>query len=139
MFLLFLPGLVLAFFTSCQLPPERLPLMPLPEDGPPLPFADAMTRARAQAMAGTEAFYVNRWGDLEDAARALEQTARFLPKATDIPAQHRDTLPVQAGDLGKDAVKLREAAKSRDVKTANDLLQRIHLKVRELRPEMNGG
>ncbi len=130
-----LPLVVLLLLVGCQLPPERLPLMPLPEDGPPLSFEETVTRARAQAMTGTEAFYVNRWGDLEDAARGLEQTARFLTKATDVPARHRDTLPVQAGDLGKEALKLREAAKTKDAKTANELLQRIHLKVRELRPE----
>ena len=128
-------GLFLVLLAGCQLPAERLPLMPLPEDGPPLTYAEAVARARAQAMAGTEAFYVNRWGDLEDAARGLEQTARFLLKATDVPAPHRDTLPVQAGDHGKDAVRLRDAAKTKDVKTANDLLQRLHLKVRELRAD----
>lgn len=131
----FLPGVFLLLLTGCQMPPERLPLMPLPEEGAPLSFADLVARARAQAMTGTEAFYVNRWGDLEDAARGLEQTARFLTKATEVPARHRDTLPVQAGDLGKEAMKLREASKAKDVKTANELLQRLHLKVRELRPD----
>ena len=130
-----LAGLLFLPFTGCQLPPERLPLMPLPEDGPPLPYGELVNRARAQAMTGTEAFYVNRWNDLEDAARGLEQTARFLTKAGDIPVRHRDTLPVQAGDLGKEAVRLREAAKAKDVKAANEALQRLHLKVRELRPE----
>ena len=128
-------GVFLLLVVGCQLPPERLPLMPLPEDGPPLSYADTITRARAQAMAGTEAFYVNRWGDLEDAARGLEQTARFLLKAGDVPVRHRDSLAVKAGDLGKDALKLRESAKARDVKTANELLQRIHLTLRELRAE----
>lgn len=130
-----LTAFFLLVFAGCQVPPERLPLMPLPEDGPPLPYADAVARARAQAMTGTEAFYVNRWGDLEDAARGLEQTARFLVKASDVPVRHRDTLAVQAGDLGKDALQLREAAKAKDLKTANELLQRINLKVRELRAE----
>ena len=132
---LLLGGLVLAMAAGCQMPPERLPLVLLPEDGPAMTFPDLMARARAQAMTGTEAFYVNRWGDLEDAARGLEQTARFLTKATDVPVRHRDTLPVLAGDLGKEAAQLREATKSKDVKAANELLQRLHLKVRELRTE----
>jgi len=120
---------------GCQLPADRMPLKPLAEDGPPLPFAELLTRARFQAAAATDAFYVNKWSDLEDAARGLEQTARFLPKATDLPAKHKDTLPVAAGDLGKEAVKLRDAAKAQDAKAANEALQRINLKVRELRLE----
>ena len=131
----FVPALFLLTFLGCALPPEQVPIKPLPEDGPPLPYADLVTRARAQATSANEAFYVNNWTDLEEAARGLEQTARFLGKATDVPARHKDTLPVEAGDLGKEAGKLRTAAKGQEVKPANDALQRINLKVRELRPE----
>jgi hypothetical protein len=115
--------------------PERLPLKLLPEDGPPLPYAELLTRARHQATTATDSFYVNRWEDLEDAARGLEQTAKYLAKATDVPPKQKDTLAVLAGDLGKEAVTLREAAKAKEVQKANDSLQRIHLKVRELRLE----
>jgi hypothetical protein len=126
-------GAFFALLTGCQLPPERMPLKPLPENGPALPYAELLTRARLQATAATEAFYVNRWGDLEDAARGLEQTARFLPKADDVPPKHKETLPVVSTDLGKEATALREAAQAKDVKIANDTLQRINLKIRELR------
>jgi hypothetical protein len=126
-------GCLLLAVAACQLPPERVPLARLPENGPPLPYAELLTRARAQATIATEAFYVNRWTDLEDAAKGLEQTARYLAKAEDVPAKQKDTLGVVSGDLGKEAVKLREAAAAKDVKQANDTLQRIHLKVRELR------
>lgn len=118
---------------GCQLPAERLPLRLLPEEGPPLPYAELLTRARLQATSATEAFYVNKWVDLEDVAKGLAQTTRFLEKATDVPAKHKDTLPVVAGDLRKDAVSLQEAAKAQDVKKSGELLQRIHLKIRELR------
>jgi hypothetical protein len=120
---------------GCQLPADRLPLKPLPEDGPPLPYAELLTRARLLASTATEAFYVNKWTDLEDAAKGLEQTAKFLPKSTDVPAKQKDSLPVAAGDLGKEAVQLRDAAKAKNAKDANDILQRIHLKIRELRLE----
>ena len=73
-----LTGALLLSLSACQLPPERVPLQRLPENGPPLPYAELLTRARAQATVATEAFYVNRWADLEDAAAGLEQTARFL-------------------------------------------------------------
>ena len=130
-----IPALFLFVLVGCQLPPERVPLKPLPEDGPPQPYGDLVTRARAQATAANEAFYVNNWPDLEDAARGLELTARVLDKATDVPAKHKEILPGEAGDLGKEAAKLREAAKGKDVRQATETLQRIHLKVRELRPE----
>jgi hypothetical protein len=120
---------------GCQLPPERVPIKPLPEDGPPQPYADLVARARAQATAANEAFYINNWPDLEEAAKALESTTRVLGKAADVPAKHKDRLPSAAADLGKEAVQLREAAKAQDVRQTTETLQRIHLRVRELRPE----
>jgi hypothetical protein len=128
-----LTGFVLLSLSACQLPPERMALQRLPENGPPLPYAELLTRARAQATVATEAFYVNRWTDLDDAATGLEQTARFLKTAEDVPSTHKDTLPVVSGDLSKEAMKLRAAAQAKDVKQANETLQRIHLMVRELR------
>lgn len=126
---------LLAGFAGCQLPPEAAAVKPLPEDGPPQAYADLVGRARAQAKAANEAFYLNRWADLEDAARGLEQTARFLTKALDVPPRHKDTLAIEAGDLGKEATTLRESAKSQNVKQVTDSMQRLNLKVRELRPE----
>jgi hypothetical protein len=129
------PALFLFTVVGCQLPPERVPLKPLPEDGPPQAYADLVGRARTQAMAANEAFYINNWPDLEDAAKGLELTARVLGKAADVPTKHKDALPAKAGDLGQDAVQLREAAKTQDVRQTTEVLQRINLKVRELRPE----
>jgi hypothetical protein len=127
--------LFLVTLVGCQLPPERVPLKPLPDDGPPQPYTDLVNRARAQATAANEAFYINNWPDLEDAAKGLEVTARFLGKAADIPAKHKDSLPTEAGELSKEALQLREAAKARDARQTTETLQRINLKVRELRPE----
>jgi hypothetical protein len=126
-------GACLLFLAGCQSPAERLPINRLPDDAPPMPFAELLTRARMQASAANEAFYVNRWSDLEDAAQGLEQTARFLPKATEVPAGHKEKLPDQATTLGKEAVKLRQAAIAQDVTKVNESLQRVNLKVRELR------
>jgi hypothetical protein len=123
---------LLLIIPACQLP-ERAPLRPLPEDGPPLPYAELLTRARAQSMIATEAFYVNKWPDVEDAARGLEQTAHYLAKAEDVPAKQKDQLNAVTTSLSKDAVKLREAAKVQDEKAANETLQRLHLTVREMR------
>jgi hypothetical protein len=120
---------------GCATTVERTPLRPLPEDSPPLPYAELLTRARLQATAATDAFYVNRWTDLEDAARGMEQTAKFLTKATDVPQKQKDTFQLTAADLGKEAVALREAARAKQADKVNESLQRIHLKVRELRLE----
>jgi len=120
---------------GCMIPPERQPLKPLPDDGVVLTYADAVARARLQATAAVEAFYVNRWEDLEDSAKGIEQTARFLGKATDVPVKFKDILPVESGDLGKAATQLREAAKAKDVQLTSEILQKINLKVRELRPQ----
>jgi hypothetical protein len=120
---------------GCQLPPERLAVRLLPEDVPPMTYVELVSRARLQATAGNEAFYVNQWSELEDAARALEQTARFLPRATEVPAGKKETLVKEADELRQQTVKLRESAKAKDVKQTNDLLQHINFQVRRLRIE----
>jgi hypothetical protein len=126
-------GSLLLVLAACQMPQERAALTPLPEDTPPLPYAELLTRARYQATLATEAFYVDKWAEVEDAARGLEQTARFLPKSQDVPPKQKDALPVVSGDLSKEAGRLLEAARNKDVKEANDALQHVHLVVHELR------
>jgi len=120
---------------GCALPPEQVPLKPLPEDGPAQPYADLITRARVQATAANEAFYANQWSDIEDAARGLEQTARHIGKAADVPLKHKDTLATETGDLSKEASSLQQAAKSHDPMQTTDALQKINLQVRALRPD----
>jgi hypothetical protein len=132
--LLLVGGVAVALF-GCQLPADRGTLRPLPEEVQPVPYAELLTRARVQASVATEAFYINRWNDLEEAAHGLEVTARYLPKAEDVPAANRDSLVVVSGDLGKEALQLREAAKAQDVKKTNEVLRVVNLKIRELRLE----
>ena len=129
--------LVLCFTLTagCRTAGERLPVTPLAEDAGPLPYAELLTRTRLQASSANEAFYLDRWLELEEEAKGLEQTARFLPKATEVPAKHREALTKDADLLGQEAAKLRVAAKAKDVKGSNEILQRINLKVRELRLE----
>jgi hypothetical protein len=125
-------GFLFLTLASCQVPQERAPRT-LPDDAPPMTYADLLSRSRAQARVATEAFYVDRWCDLEDAAKGLEQTARFLLKAEDVPPTLKGNLPGIAADLGKEAKALNEAAKARNEKETTASLQRINLKVRELR------
>jgi hypothetical protein len=126
-------SLVLLVAFGCALPPERMPLQLLPENSAPLPYSELLTRARLQASAATEAFYLNRWGDLEDSARGLLQTARFFPKATEVPSTHKANLGSEASALEKDAQQLLASARAQDVKETTSLMQRINLQVRELR------
>jgi hypothetical protein len=127
-------GMLLAL-AGCQLPAEKVALMPLPETVTPQPYAGLVSRARAQAGAANDAFYDNKWADLEEAAKGLERTAEFLNQASEVPAKHKASLPVESGDLSKLASRLREAAKSKDEKQMTETMQKINLKVRELRPE----
>jgi hypothetical protein len=128
-----LSGMVLLLLGGCQLPAERVPLQPLPETGQALPYAELLTRARAQANAANDAFYVNRWTDLEDYGKGLEQTARFLAKAEEVRANKKDILNEMSSDLAKNALKLKAAAAAHDVKDTTEALQQINLKVRQLR------
>jgi predicted nucleic acid-binding Zn-ribbon protein len=123
--------LLLAF--GCAIPAERVPLRPLPENGQVLPYAELLTRIRAQASAANEAFYLDHWNDLEDMAKGIEQTSRFLSKAEEVPEKNRKLLKEVTTDLGKSAHKLRDAAAAHNVKDTTDALQQINAKVRDLR------
>lgn len=128
-------GMLLLGLASCQGGPEQrsAPVTPLPDKVTPLPYGRLLERARSLAKSATEAFYVDNWADLEDAAKGLEQTAQYLIKAEDVPGKHRDTLTTLSADLGKLARSLREAATAKDVKKTTNVLTQIQLKVREMR------
>jgi uncharacterized protein YwgA len=127
-----LSGTLLWVF-GCAMPAERMPLRPLPENGQVLPYAELLTRIRAQANAATEAFYLDHWNDLEDMAKGIEQTSRFLSKAEEVPPKNRKILKQVTDDLNKNAQKLREAAAAHNVKDIKEALQQIISKVRDLR------
>lgn len=125
-------GLLLLAVSACATPAERLPLKPLPEEEQALPFAELLGRARLQARNATEAFYVDKWVEVEESARGLERTAKFLGLANEVPDNLKNKLPVLASDLGKEAAQMREAAKAQDATKVNEVQQHINLKVREL-------
>jgi hypothetical protein len=118
---------------GCAVPAERVPLQPLPENGQVLPYAELLTRVRAQANAANDAYYLDRWDDLADMGKGIEQTARFMSKAQEVPAKNREILAEVTGDLAKSARKLKEAAAAKNVKDTSDALQQITVKVRQLR------
>jgi hypothetical protein len=125
---------VLLILTGCRVT-EREGFKPLPENAPPMSFDEMLGRARAQAGVALDAFYVDAWLDLEQAGQRLEQTARLLPKTTEIPAALKTKLDAEADALRQDAVKLSEAARAKKATQANEAMQRINLRIRELRPQ----
>jgi len=130
-----LAGLLL-FMLGCAVSGERVSLQPLPENGQVLPYAELLTRVRHQATAANEAFYLDHWGELEDMAKGIDQTARFLAKAQEVPAKNKDILTEVTGDLSKGAQKLKEAAAAKNEKDTRDALQEINFKVRLLRTKI---
>jgi FkbM family methyltransferase len=119
---------------GCRLPEREAVVRPLPE-GQSFTYHELIARMRAQATAGVEAFYVDAWSELQDVAAALEQTSRFLPKTTQIPDALKDRLTVETDQLRQDASKLGEAARAKNARAVNESLQRINLRIRELRPD----
>jgi hypothetical protein len=124
--------LSLIIFSGCKAV-ERASVSTLPDDAGPMPFSELVARARLQATAANEAFYVDNWPLLEDAARGIEQTARFLKKAQNVPAPRQADLESRSATLAREAEQLRLAAQKREVAQINAILQRIHYQVRELR------
>jgi hypothetical protein len=124
----------LLMLAGCQITAERVPLMPLPEGGDPLPYTDVVQRARSQAAAANEAFYADKWNELQEATTALEKTVRYFPKAADVPDKQKANLAARVADLAKLCGQLRDAAREQDVKKTNEAMQQINLKLRELRP-----
>lgn len=119
---------------GCCLPPERESLRPLAEPEKLFSYAELLTRGRYQATAAVEAFYRDDWTELEQAAKVLEQTARFLPRTSDPPAHLKTSLDKESDLLRQEAVRLGEFARMKNVQSANASLQSINLAIRTLRP-----
>jgi len=139
-----LMGFALAAALGCQLPADQEAFRPLREHGPRPKFDDMVSRARRQADLALEASYNSNWGDLQDVAKALEQTAQLLPGAPDGPEPGRvEAVRRTSGDLKRDAARLASAArevnrlsgeeKEKKIKEVNDLVTSINKAVRTLK------
>jgi hypothetical protein len=129
----FLLFIVLVPSLGCAVPADRMPLPALPENALPMPYAELLTRLRAQARSANDSFYLDRWGEVEDFAKGIEQTARFLAKATDVPAKNKDILNEVTGDLAKNALKLRDAAVAKNEDATIAALKLIRRNLQQLR------
>lgn len=117
---------------GCQSMQESQSLVPLPENAPAQPYSELVTRARSQALAATESFYLNKWQDLEEVSRVLSQTARFMDRATGVPVARQQQISATASEIAQECSKLATLAKSKDEAATQQCLQRIQIKVREL-------
>lgn len=117
---------------GCQSIQESQSLVPLPENAPAQPYSELVTRARSQAQAATESFYLNKWQDLEEVSKVLSQTARFMDRATGIPAARLKQVSATAADISQECSTLSTLAKAKDEVGTQQCLQRIQVKVREL-------
>lgn len=129
-----LPIFLLLAILGCRIPNDREDLKLLDENKIRLNYPDLYLRARSQSNLALEAFYADHWGDLEQAAKSLEQTAGLLPKSAGAPSEPQITEQLRA-----DAVKLAEASKAKDVRVSNETLQRIQFNIRSLRPMVKDG
>src|SRR5947209_3187630 len=107
------------FLAGCRLA-DREALQPIPENAPPLKFEEMLSRARVQASTALDAFYVDAWPDLEQAAQRLEQTALLLPKTTQIPDPLKTKIAAEADLMHRDAAALTEAARAKNATQANE-------------------
>lgn len=125
--------LLVVFIAGCRLT-EREGANPLPENGAPLTYTEMVNRARGQATTALDAYYIDSWLDLEQAAQRLEQSARLLPKTTHVPDNFKTKVEPESEQLRQDAVKLLEAARAKNATQVNEVLQRINQRIRQLRP-----
>ncbi|MCY2938038.1 MAG: hypothetical protein NTV55_06740 [Planctomycetota bacterium] len=121
--------------SGCQAIQESTNLVPLPENSPPMPYRDLVVRARFQARAADESFYANKWAELEETAKVLQQTSSLVGKATGVPVAREKAIHDTSLLLGQQATVLRGLATAKDEKGTNECMQRINSLVRELRVE----
>lgn len=114
---------------GCRLPPDIDALKPLDDKkAPPPTYGELYERARNQSNAALERFYADDWADLIDLAKGLEQTAKWMPTVKGVAADGAEALQADAAKLG-------DAARARNVRAANEALQRIQFNIRALRPK----
>jgi len=123
----------LVFLVGCRLPPDREPFKPLPEDGARYSYGELLSRLHSQANAAMDAFFVDAWIELEEAAQGIDQTARFLAKASDPPESLKTSIVQSCGNLQKEATRLAESARKKSAETATETLQKITLQIRQLK------
>jgi hypothetical protein len=115
-------------------PAEQVPIKPRVKNGPPQGFAELAKLVFHQVEAADQAYFVNKWPEVEEAAKQIQETAELFSKAPDVPARYKDNLSVEVvRDLKSAAAMLEEAARAKNVKNADEAFQKLQLKVHQLR------
>src|SRR5437868_14495422 len=110
---------------GCRLPPDREPLKPLAENGSNFSYGELLARLHSQANVALDAFFVDAWVELDQAAQGIDQSARFLAKASDPPEHLKADMVRSCSNLQKESIRLAGAAREKNVDLATGSLQRI--------------
>ncbi|MCS7177633.1 MAG: hypothetical protein NZ960_08510 [Candidatus Kapabacteria bacterium] len=116
---------------------EKQALEPLPANATALPYADLVERARRQVWAAQEIFYRDDWDELAKAGNMLLDSAQRLMqvKAEQVPTRCRDGWPKPAEEFRLAAEQLSQAARQHDAVQAAHAFQRLHLVLKQIRPD----
>jgi hypothetical protein len=128
-----LGSLLCAILVGCRLPPDREPFKPLPENGAKFSYGELLSRLHSQANAAMDAFFVDAWVELNESAKGIVQTSRFLAKADDPPEHLKTSLIQSCSNLQKEAERLAEAASKKNADAATESLTRITSQIRQLK------
>jgi hypothetical protein len=129
-------ALLVGLFLGCQ-SPEKAAIQPLPSDAAPLGYAELVQRGKAQVAAAHEFFYQDHWDEVKQAATALRDTSAALAvlQPDHVPAAKRADLATHIKELAEAAAALGDGAAAKDVAKTSDAIRRLHLVVRQLRPD----
>jgi hypothetical protein len=128
-----LGSLLCMVLVGCRLPPDREPFKPLPENGAKFSYGELLARLHSQANAAMDAFFVDAWVELEEAAKGIDQTCRFLAKAEDPPEHLKSSMIQNCSNLQKEAARLAEAARKKNADAATQSLTQITAQIRQLK------
>ncbi|MFL5327800.1 MAG: hypothetical protein ACJ8C4_02710 [Gemmataceae bacterium] len=114
---------------------DRIAPVVIPTDGANTDYVEFLPQLRSLAWRTTEAFYRDRWDELDEAAQTLDRAIKVLPQSKNIPQRLQADLPARCTVISEECAKLRQASRERSAAAASDHLQKIHVAIRELRSE----
>jgi hypothetical protein len=107
----------------------------IPDDGATVSYADLVGSLRQVAWRATESFYRDDWLTLDDSAASLEKAAKALKQSKNVPPRIQAMLVGRCDDLAAESAKVKTAAAARSADQVGSHLQKVHILIRELRPD----
>lgn len=108
----------------------------IPADGATVNYAELVGSLRQVAWRATESFYRDDWATLDDAAESLEKAATVLKQTKNVPPRIQGVLVSRCDELFAESAKVKSAAAARSADQVGNHLQRVHILIRELRPDL---